>query len=362
MSVPTLVPATGSPEALSPGPDAAGGHMAASQLASGQLASDQVTVPPSRRVRLVAAVILGLIVAGYVVARAHAYPAWGADIVQSRAGAMVLRLGGNPYTAIGPNGTFMDWPWPLFYPLPALILTLPFTVVSVVVFRPLFLGLSSAWLAFVVSRRDIYRLAVLASAAFLGSIASGAWEPLLVAAALTPGACFTYLAKPNVGLALASGLTRRRATYAGVGFAVLLIAVSLVIRPGWIPEWREAVRAGTHLAGPITRPGGFIVLAALAKWRRADARLLVLMASVPQSMILQAALPLFLITRSRTETILLAMLSFIPYAVQLHYASLNTPFPELTAHTGTAMIPCLYLPCLIMVLRRSNSWTSIDDV
>ncbi len=104
------------------------------------------------------------------------------------------------------------------------------------------------------------------------------------------------------------------------------------------------------------------MLAALAKWRRADARLLVLMASVPQSMILQAALPLFLITRSRAETILLALLSFIPYAVQLHYAALNTLFPELTAHTGTAMIPCLYLPCLIMVLRRPNQWTSIDNV
>ncbi|MFI5250226.1 MAG: hypothetical protein ACHQTF_09650, partial [Gemmatimonadales bacterium] len=286
----------------------------------------------------------------------------GADAVQSWAGAWVLRRGENPYTAIGPNGTFMHWPWPLFYPLPALILTLPFTVLSLAVFRPVFLGLSSAWLAYVVSRRDIWRLAVLASAAFLGAIAAGAWEPLLVAAALTPGACFTYLAKPNVGLVLASGLPRRRATYIGIALTVLLFAVSLVVRPGWIPEWREGLRAGTHLAGPITRPGGFIVLAALAKWRRADARLLVLMASVPQSMILQAALPLFLITRSRAETILLALLSFIPYAVQLHYAALNTLFPELTAHTGTAMIPCLYLPCLIMVLRRPNQWTSIDDV
>jgi hypothetical protein len=325
-------------------------------------AGDAVVSPPSRRTRILAAVGMGLVVAGYVFAREHQYPQWGADIVQSWAGAWTLLRGENPYTAIGPNGTFMHWPWPLFYPLPALILTLPFTILPLAVFRPVFLGLSSGWLAYVVTRRDMWRLAVLASAAFLGSIAAGAWEPMLVAAALTPGACALYMAKPNVGLALASGLPRRRATYVGIGIALLLCAASLVVRPGWIPEWREALRGGVHLAGPISRPGGFLVLAALAKWRRADARLLVLMASVPQSMILQAALPLFLVARSRTETILLAMLSFIPYAVQLHYAALNTLFPELTQHTGTAMVPCLYLPCLIMVLRRPNEWTTIDAI
>jgi hypothetical protein len=324
--------------------------------------AEDIATPPSRRTRIVAALCLGLIVAGYVFAREYEYPQWGADIVQSWAGSWTLIRGENPYTAIGPNGTFMHWPWPLFYPLPALILTLPFTVLPIEVFRPVFLGGSSAWLAYVLTRRDLWRLAVLASAAFLGSIAAGAWEPLLVAAALTPGACAAYLAKPNVGLALASGLPRRRATYVGIGIAALLCVASLFVRPGWIPEWREALRAGVHLAGPITRPGGFIVLAALAKWRRADARLLVIMASVPQSMILQAALPLFLVARSRTETILLAMLSFIPYAVQLHYAQLNTLFPELTQHTGTVMVPCLYLPCLIMVLRRPNQWTTIDDI
>jgi hypothetical protein len=318
--------------------------------------------PPSRQARLAAALCTGLVVAGYVVARQHAYPGWGTDILQSWGGARALLRGGNPYTAVGPHGSDLYWPWPLFYPVPALVLTVPFAFLPVAIFQPVFLGGSSAWLAYVVTRRDLVRLSVLASAAFLGSIAAGAWEPLLVAAALTPGACAAYLAKPNVGLVLASGLPRRRATYVGIGAAALLFGVSLIVRPGWIPEWREALRAGTHLMGPITRPGGFLVLAALAKWRRADARILVLMASVPQSMILEAALPLFLVARSRIETMLLAILSFIPYAVQLHYAGLSTRFPELTQITGTMMVPCLYLPCLIMVLRRPNRWTAIDDV
>jgi len=330
-------------------------------LSALRAATTIVDAPPSRRARIVAALCLGLVVAGYVVARERFYPEWGADIIQSWAGAWVLRRGENPYTAIGPNGTFMHWPWPLFYPLPALMLTLPFTTLSVAVFRPVFLGGSSAWLAYVLTRRDLWRLAVLASAAFLGAIASGAWEPVLVAAALTPGACALYLAKPNVGLVLGTALPRRRATYVGIGVAIVLLAASLIVRPGWVQDWRDALRAGTHLAGPITRPGGFLVLAALAKWRRADARLLVAMAAVPQSMILQAALPLFLIARGRTETILLAMLSFIPYAVQLHYAAQNMLFPELTQHTGAAMVLCLYLPCVLMVLRRPNQWATLED-
>jgi hypothetical protein len=317
---------------------------------------------PARRARVVAAVCVGVIVAAYVLARQYSFPGWVADIDQSLVGARALLHGRNPYTAVGPHGTDMYWPWPLFYPVPALILTMPFTALGVALFRPVFLGGSSAWLAYVLTRRDLLRLSVLGSAAFLGSIAAGAWEPLLVAAALTPGACAAYLAKPNVGLVLSSGLPRRRATYVGIGVAVALFVASVIVRPGWVPEWREALRAGTHLTGPITRPGGFLVLAALVKWRRADARLLVLMASVPQSMILEAALPLFLVARTRVETMLLAMLSFIPYAVQLHYAALAAPFPKLTQATGAMMVPCLYLPCLAMVLRRPNRWTAIDDV
>ena len=50
-------------------------------------AGEAVISPPSRRVRIVAALVMGLVVAGYVFAREYEYPQWGADIVQSWAGA-----------------------------------------------------------------------------------------------------------------------------------------------------------------------------------------------------------------------------------------------------------------------------------
>jgi len=317
--------------------------------------------PPDRRTRLAIAAAFGLVAAGYVLARAHAYVAWGADIDQSWAGALALRAGADPYVAVGPTGTFLRWPWPLFYPLPALLLALPLTAFPMVAARAVFLGMSSAWLAYGLTRQGYWSLALFGSAAYLGALAIGAWEPLLVAAALTPGGVPVYLAKPNVGLALASALPFRRATLVGLAVACALVAISVAVRPTWIGEWLNALRGGTHLAGPITRVGGILVLAALTKWRRAEARLLVAMASVPQTMFLQAALPLFLVARSRAEILLLALLSYVPYAIQLHAAAQNIAFQESTRRTGDAIALCLYLPCVVLVLRRPNVWTTLGE-
>jgi hypothetical protein len=337
-------------------------HLAAGPQQAGVTQDDSgPTVAPSRGGRLIAAIIVGLAVAAYVTARGRVYPQWVADIVQSWVGARALLRGQNPYLAVGPAGTAMYLPWPLFYPLPALLVTIPFTPLSLDLFRPIFLGGSSAWLAYVVTRRDYWRLALFGSAAFLGAVASGAWEPLLLAAALTPGAAALYLAKPNIGLALASALPFRRATIIGMGIAGAVLVASVLIRPEWVADWRHALASGTHLAGPITRPGGFIALLALAKWRRAEARLLLVLAAVPQTMMLQAALPLFLIARNRTEIVALAMLSYIPYLVQLHAATQAIPFQVLTERTGTLIVICLYIPCIVMLLLRPNVWSGLDD-
>lgn len=316
---------------------------------------------PTRRGRLVVALAIGVAVAAYICFQEQLLSRWVGDIVQSWAGARALGRGENPYAAVGPTGTLFRWPWPLFYPVPALLLVAPLAPLPLSVFRPLFLGASSAWLAYVATRHTYWRIALFASAAFLGSLTAGAWEPLLLAAALTPGAAALYLAKPNIGLALALALPRNRATRIGLGLALALFIASLVIQPRWIGEWHHALSVGgTHLAGPITRPGGIIALVALARWRRAEARLLLMLATVPQTMIVQAALPLFVVARTRMEIMVLAMLSYIPFAIQLHNAWLTMPFKQFTDRTGTALVVCLYLPCVVMLLRRPNTWTPLD--
>src|SRR4051812_2187628 len=79
---------------------------------------------PSRGLRLVVCLAIGA-VAGYttyLIARSIAHPR---DFAQLWYAARVLLSGGDPYSAIGPNLAF-NWPWPLYYPLPAVILAIPF--------------------------------------------------------------------------------------------------------------------------------------------------------------------------------------------------------------------------------------------
>ena len=276
------------------------------------------------------ATAVGLAVVLHVVVHQRLFPGWGADIDQCLIGARALWHGANPYAVIGPHGTWFRWPWPLYYPLTALFAVTPLAWMPLAVARPIFIGGSSAWLAFMVSRRSWAPLLLFLSGAFLNTVDSGTWDALLVAAAITPGMGWLLLAKPNVGAALAMMLERRRATAVaagiGVGFVALTVAIML--------------------------PLGFLVLPALVKWRRPEARLLVALACVPQTLYPHAALALFLVPRGRAEMTALAILSFVPLALAYYTAPTTGTMAEQTRLIGVVMVACLYLPCVIMVLRR----------
>src|SRR5215218_702199 len=77
---------------------------------------------PSRRDR----VIVACLVAAVVAALAPLTDA-GGDFIQLWGGARALLQGADPYAAVGP-GKAVPWPWPLYYPVPALLPALPFTV------------------------------------------------------------------------------------------------------------------------------------------------------------------------------------------------------------------------------------------
>jgi hypothetical protein len=58
----------------------------------------------------------------HFVASVDPYPL---DFAQVWYAARVVLHGGNPYAAIGPGRAF-EWPWPLYYPLPAALVAVPF--------------------------------------------------------------------------------------------------------------------------------------------------------------------------------------------------------------------------------------------
>jgi hypothetical protein len=306
---------------------------------------------------------IGCIMAVHVLLHQWRIPGWGSDLDQCFAGARALWAGTNPYSGavIGPHGRVFVWPWRLYYPVPALILITPFTWMPATVARPVLMGVASAWLAYGLAGEDRWRLTALASGAMLNAVDSGTWEPLLVAAALTPGMAWLYLAKPNLGAALGAALRPSRAAAIGIGLGVLLLAASFAVRPSWLAEWRDALRSGEHIVPPALLPFGAIGLLALVRWKRADARLLAALTVVPQTLFPHAALPLFLIARTRLETLILVALSFVPFGVAYATAPITRTMAEQTLYVGTAIVCCGYLPALVMVLRRPNRWSSLTD-
>ena len=342
--------------------DGADGADGADDTGRAVRAAPVVHAAPSARARVGLALAIALTVAGYVVVRNRIYPDWQADIDQAWAGAMALRRGVDPYAAVGPAGSVLRWPWPLFYPVTALICALPLTLLSMAASRVVFEGVAAGALAWAVTRRSLAPLPLFASAAFLTAVAAANWEPALLAAALLPGGMALLVAKPNIGLALASALfpAPRRAALLGALIGGALLVASFIVVPGWPATWRAALQGGTHFDAPVLRRGGVLVLVALARWRRAEARLLLGLALVPQTMLLYAALPLFAATGTLAETTLLALLSYIPFAVQVHAIG-RVGFTVQTRLTGDWMVWCLYLPCLLMVLRRPHVWSRLGD-
>jgi hypothetical protein len=155
------------------------------------------------------------------------------------------------------------------------------------------------------------------------------------------------VAKPSIGAALWAAFPSRAAVVGGLA----LLAISVALFPAWPGRWADALRASQHVA-PIMSPGGAILLLALIRWRQPEARLLVGLACIPQTIGLYDTLPLFLIPRSRWQGYALAGLSYVAAFAQA--AVVPRHFGMNLEATFAARWPfifvCLYLPALVMVL------------
>lgn len=260
-----------------------------------------------------------------------------------------LLNGTNPYDVVGP-GRLFEWNFPLLYPLPALVLASPLTLASLRGCIGLFAALSSGLLVFVLTRDGWQRLPLIASCPLLYAMGLVQWSPLLTASALIPMLGFVFVAKPTIGAAL---WLYRPTLWAVIGGA-LLVMVSIAIRPSWIGEWTATLPSATHMVRPIAHGGGPLLVLALLRWRRPEARLLFALACVPQTALLYETVPLFLIPATWTESIFFTALSWVALAVWRQMA-LPEYFPDdVLLSVRLIVVPLLYLPCLIMVLRRPN--------
>ncbi len=238
------------------------------------------------------------------------------------------------------------------YPLPAVLLAVPFTAIPLGIARPIF-DILVGW-AFVYAlwrHRGRYALLAVASGAYLFAMANGQTTPLMVAASLVPALGFLLAVRPNTGAAL---WVSRPSRMALLGVAVFLV-LSLVVLPSWPWDWSAALPLDkAALLPPVLRPFGFVLLLAALRWRSPEARLILAIALIPQSTLPYELVPLALIPGNRMEMGIYAAGSWIAVAAAggLH---LSGSMAEWTATGWPVTLGAVYLPALYMVLRPKGS-------
>jgi hypothetical protein len=258
-------------------------------------------------------------------------------------GARAFLQGESPYEAV----QMPPWPWRIVYPLPAILLSIPFAPLPLGLARGVFVGLATAVFTFAITRRARWSLYFLVSGAMLWSWIAVKWEPLLIAAAVTPWLGWLLLAKPTMGFALWAAYPRRAAVIGGL----VLLALSFVLYPPWVGEWLDSL-AGTPHRPHLVRPGGFLLLLGLLRWRRPDGRLLAALCVIPQTTTLYEVLPLALLAENRRHAAIFAGGTMAAHLVYL--LGPQGPWPVGAEYQWWVMLAMIYLPALVIVLRRPN--------
>jgi len=273
----------------------------------------------------------------------------GGDFVQFHFHARSWLAGKDPYAGGFPimRATRVV-PEPFFYPFPTLLAVAPFAFVSVRVGTAAFAGISAAVLALGVIRRNPERLPLFLGAGFFVALVLGQWSPLMTATLLLPTLTWLAVLKPNLGLAT----TAAQPTVLGIAGGVVLLLLTLAIQPNWLSEWMRNLRSMPPHPAPLFAQGGFLILLALLRWRRPEARLLVAMACVPQLMYFADQLPLWLVPDTRRESMALSAVSMVAWAAALITATNAGRMPAFSSETF--VLVGVYLPTFIMVMTRPN--------
>jgi hypothetical protein len=259
-----------------------------------------------------------------------------------------MLAGHSPYDLIGP-GKPLVWKWPFVYPLPTAMIVAPLALLPVVIARAMFVGISVGLLAY--ARPGLLLVPLLVSQPFVNALWNAQRSPLLTAAMVLPGLAWVAIAKPQVGVAILAHKPSRQTFWIAVSGAILLVAAVTILQPDWMPKWIGALHAGPGYLPPILRPGGFVLALAALRWRTPEGRLLLALSVMPQTAMWYTALPLFLIPRTLVEGTILAGLSQIAFLLTA-VIPVGSSWPAQMHVVGLLMLGALYVPCLIMVLRR----------
>ncbi len=229
------------------------------------------------------------------------------------------------------------------YPLTCAIFGLPFVWMRPEVAGGVFYGISSALMAFGLSRDGYHRLLVFLAYPYWAGLMTAQWIPLLVASAFFPPLLPATMAKPQIGLPVFLTRVTRRGLFA----CLALLVLSFLVLPNWPWLWAANFHLYSRFIPLLVLPGPLLAMA-LFRYRCRDARLLLLMAIAPQRWFYDMLI-LWLIPRSRREILVTAFFSWGAGIWRWFHQ------PSSFTEVGRIAVIFLYLPMLIVVLLRSGS-------
>ena len=297
------------------------------------------------------ALIVGFAATAFVAQYYHFRPSNWSDLDQLWLGGRALLAGGNPYIAVR-----QSFPWPLYYPLPALLVTLPLAVLPLPVARAAFAGLTAGLVGWALAHHRPHALLLLLTGPFLYALYRGQWSPVILAACFIPTLGAVIAVKPTVGL---GAWLYRPSRMALVG-AVTLTLISLVLLPRWPFFWLASLRGMRHFRSPILLPWGFVLALTALRWRRPEARLLGWLTVVPQTIVPYELVPLAVVPRTLRESLVVGLGWNLAY---LFRVTLNPVPLSSYAAAGEHYFPINwwaeiafgYLPVMLLILRRPNT-------
>jgi hypothetical protein len=228
------------------------------------------------------------------------------------------------------------------YPFTAALIALPFVRLPPELAAAIFYGISSALLAFGLTRSSYHRLLVFLAYPYWVGLLTVQWSTIITAGAFFPLLMPVAMAKPQVGLPVFLTHSRRRSFWACVAVGVL----SLIVMPNWPRLWIGQMGYYQHFFALFVLPGPLILLA-LLRYRDQDAWLLILTSLMPQRWFFDAFV-LWLIPKSRRELLVTIVFSWCSGIWRWYHQPLND------LQVGRWIVLSIYLPMLAIILLRKR--------
>jgi hypothetical protein len=231
--------------------------------------------------RFVVVVLVGLLAGSLCAMHLALHPQIGAaDLTWPLHSARAFLAGQNPYrVTVGPPYSPTT---PLYYPFPAVLALLPLAPLPDALAGGLFVGLSTALLAW--GLRDKRTWLIFASAPFWQAVITAQWSIVLAAALSLSWLAPLIACKPTIG-ALALAIRPRAALP-----AFLVAALSLLALPSWPFDWWANTRAAPQTIAALWCP---LLIVAAVHWRKPPARILLVASFVPVRLLWYDQLALF---------------------------------------------------------------------